>query len=82
MALNLVVLGEIKQEQRKRVVAENPNMSVREIVAHTAGLWGHLNDVEKQPYVQKAAEDKAVFEQERDRWASENKDCKRRRGGM
>lgn len=66
------------QEQRQNVVNANPQMSVRDVVSHTATLWRQLNDEQKAPYVARANEDKARFEEERSQWLLQNKDVKRR----
>eukprot|EP00041_Stephanoeca_diplocostata_P016553 m.326335 g.326335 ORF g.326335 m.326335 type:complete len:376 (-) comp20402_c0_seq5:38-1165(-) len=64
------------QEQRQNIVKANPEMSVPEIVSHTATLWRRLTEEQKLPYVERARQDKQTFEEERTRWLVQSRDSR------
>lgn len=66
------------QEQRENVMKANPEMTVREVVSHTATLWRNMTDEQKAPYIAKASTDKARFDEERARWVAQSKDMSKR----
>lgn len=43
---------------------EHPDWKVTEISKHIGELWGQLNDSEKQPYIDRAEQDRQRYQRE------------------
>ncbi|EFC43203.1 predicted protein [Naegleria gruberi] len=56
------------QTYRKSLVAENPTLKVTEVAKLVGEKWGKMNDAEKAPYVNKAAELKAAYNIEKSKY--------------
>eukprot|EP01120_Amphizonella_sp_Union-15-10_P013790 TRINITY_DN6497_c0_g1_i1.p1 TRINITY_DN6497_c0_g1~~TRINITY_DN6497_c0_g1_i1.p1 ORF type:complete len:343 (+),score=68.65 TRINITY_DN6497_c0_g1_i1:95-1123(+) len=52
------------KDQRPVIRTENPKISITEISRKVANAWKELTDEEKEPYIQKALEDKIRYEKE------------------
>eukprot|EP00040_Diaphanoeca_grandis_P015827 m.81221 g.81221 ORF g.81221 m.81221 type:complete len:254 (+) comp25398_c1_seq2:140-901(+) len=55
-------------EQRAHVLKANPAIPAREIAVHLANQWKQLTEHQRQPYAERAAEEKLRFQQENTRW--------------
>ena len=51
--------------ERERVKAENPEASFGELGKILGARWKEMDDAAREPYVAKAAEDKARYEREK-----------------
>lgn len=49
-------------ENRKKVLKENPNLAFGEVCRKLAPMWNNLSDDEKKPYIEKHLEDKLRYE--------------------
>ena len=52
------------QEERLKVMKEQPSLSITEASKVTSDRWEELTDADKQPYQEMAAKDKARYEAE------------------
>ncbi|KAJ2159108.1 Non-histone chromosomal protein 6 [Coemansia sp. RSA 552] len=57
------------QDKRNSVKEENPDIAFGDIGKVLGKMWREMDDSEKQPYVEKAAEDKKRYEAEKARAA-------------
>ncbi|CAO3645392.1 unnamed protein product [Mucor hiemalis] len=53
------------QDQRATVKTENPDATFGQIGKLLGEKWGKMSDAEKKPFIEKAAEDKKRYEEEK-----------------
>jgi len=64
------------QDWRERIKAENPDAGFGEIGKLLGAKWKEMNDEEKTPYVDQAAQDKVRAEKEKEAFADSKKSKK------
>lgn len=67
------------KQTRPRMVAENPKMTVREIVSNLAKTWREMDEISKKPYEEVAIKDKQRADDERAAWVAAGKEIPKRR---